>query len=134
MPVEALRPLAEFVRAAGLTPIALNPGEPTPDFLEDPGPVESFATSADILDKCVAVVSVDTALVHLAGCMGVPTFAMLAALPDWRWGLVGRGLVQWYDSVTLVRQPTIGDWASVVTDVQTQLTNLLAPSDSEPAR
>ncbi len=120
MPVEQLRPLAQWCRDRGYTPVAINPGEPAPD-LDDPGEITSFAETAALLDDCAAVVSVDTALVHLAGCLGVPTFAMLAALPDWRWGLHDQGHIRWYESVTLVRQPIIGDWASVVADVQDRL-------------
>lgn len=116
MPAELLEPIAAMCRDRGYTPIAVNPGEPVPAFLEDPGPIESFAETAAILDTCAAVVSVDTALVHLAGSLCVPTFAMLAALPDWRWGLSGHDN-RWYPSVTLCRQPVIGDWSSVVAEV-----------------
>lgn len=125
MPVEALRGLAQHVRSLGCLPIALNPGEPIPEFLESPMAIDDFEGTASVLDQCSAVVSVDTALVHLAGSMGVPTYACLSALPDWRWGLVGRGLRIWYDSVTLVRQPTIGDWKSVTDIVRDKLSEQL---------
>lgn len=117
MPPALLEPLAGECRKLGLVPVAINPGEATPSFLEDPGEIVSFAETAALLDECAAVVSVDTALVHLAGCMNVPTFAMLAALPDWRWGLTGQGHIPWYPSVTLCRQPVIGDWSTVVDEV-----------------
>jgi len=121
MPVDALRVVADAVRRVGLVPVACNPGEPTPDFLEAPArPLDTFSDTARVLDSCVAVVSVDTALVHLAGSMGVPTWACLAALPDWRWGLTGRANV-WYPSVQLMRQPIIGDWSSVASAVATEL-------------
>lgn len=106
------QPIAQAVRSLGFTPVAVNPGEPTPAFLEDIGPLADFDATALVLDRCAAVVSVDTSLVHLAGVLGVPTWAALAALPDWRWGLHGN-TTDWYPTVRLVRQPIVGDWAPV---------------------
>lgn len=132
MPVEQLRRVAELCRELGYAPVAVNPGEPVPDFLEDMGLIESFEATASILDTCVAVVSVDTALVHLAGSMGIPTFACLAALPDWRWGLVGRGHTTWYESVHLVRQPIVGQWAPVIDSVCEQLRAQIETIPTQP--
>ena len=125
LPVEHLKPLAEAVRAKGLSPIALNPGEPTPDFLDAPPAIASMADTARLLDETAAVVAVDTALVHLAGTMGVPTIALLAAYPDWRWGL-NDPAPHWYQSVRLARQATIGEWGPVVARASTLLDEILA--------
>lgn len=130
-PPEVWESLAGLVEARGYIAIALNIGEPTPDFLYGPEDfpevlpaVRDFADTARILERCAAVVSVDTALVHLAGVEGVPTFAALAALPDWRWGLTGPGPV-WYPTVSLVRQPVIGDWQAVAEAIGPQLLAVL---------
>jgi hypothetical protein len=67
-----------------------------------------------------AVVTVDTAIAHLAGALGVKTFLCLPYLPDWRWGLEGE-TTAWYPSVTLVRQEKPGDWAGVIDRVAAKL-------------
>lgn len=69
------------------------------------------------------VITVDTAVLHLAGALGVPTWGLLATPPDWRWGRVGE-TTPWYRSVTLFRQPVAGDWDSVFTAAQMRLASL----------
>jgi len=54
-----------------------------------------------------AVISVDNTTVHLAGALGVPTFALIQLNPDWRWGLQGSTTL-WYQSVHLLRNTTNG--------------------------
>jgi hypothetical protein len=126
LPADTLKPIADAVRALGLIPIALNPGEPTPAFLDAPPiALASMADTATVLDETAVVVSVDTALVHLAGTMGVPTIALLAAYPDWRWGL-NDPAPRWYESVRLARQATIGEWGPVVARTLTLLDEILA--------
>jgi tetratricopeptide (TPR) repeat protein len=125
-PPETFAPLAAQVRAAGFTPIALNHGEPVPDALDAPPiAITTLADTATVLDQCAAVVSIDSALVHLAGSMDVPTYACVATPPDWRWGLQGDP-PPWYARVTVVRQPTAGDWASVVAEIATLLPEVLS--------
>jgi len=84
-----------------------------------PTPMHSFAHTAQRIAKLSAVVTVDTAVAHLAGAMGIPTWVLLSADADPRWGL--EAATQWYPTVRLIRQRTIGDW----TDVQTALTDEL---------
>lgn len=60
-----------------------------------------------------AVVSVDNTTVHLAGALGVPTYALIQLNPNWRWGMSeGRSL--WYNSVQLFRNRQILNWQETI--------------------
>jgi len=81
----------------------------------------SFSDTAFALAAMDLVITVDTALAHLAGAMGVPTLLLLHAYPDWRWFL-GRDDSPWYPTLRLYRQPTPGDWETVIRRVVSDLT------------
>ena len=125
-PPEIFEAVAHACRAAGLTPIACNHGEPTPAFLDEPPTITSMADTASLLDQCVGVISIDSALVHLAGSMGVTTLACLSAYPDWRWGLQDPPL-PWYDCVQTARQHVIGDWSNVTEAARQFVASLSTP-------
>ena len=72
-----------------------------------------FKDTAAVLANCDLLISSDSAVVHLAGAMGVPTWLALRWIPEWRWGLDGERTA-WYDSVRLFRQPRDGHWDPVV--------------------
>lgn len=72
-----------------------------------------FEDTAKILESLALVVSVDTAVAHLAGAMGKQTFLMLPYQSDWRWGRNSTSTI-WYPTVELVRQEQRGDWENVV--------------------
>jgi hypothetical protein len=62
------------------------------------------------LASCMdAVVSVDSAVAHLAGALGLPLYVLLAVNADWRWTSL-RPDSAWYPTARLVRQTTLGDW------------------------
>ncbi len=86
----------------------------------------SFDESAAILENLHLIVSVDTAVVHLAGGLGRPVWTLLPFHPDWRW-LLARETSPWYPSMRLFRQTRIGDWRSVIARLAGQLAHLLAP-------
>ena len=75
--------------------------------------LDDFEDPAAIVSQLDGVISPCTAMAHLAGALGVPTWVMLAASADWRW-LRNRDDSPWYQSVRLVRQTDLGDWSSVV--------------------
>ena len=80
----------------------------------------SFADIAAIISQLELVVSVDTAIAHLAGALGSPVWIMLPYSPDWRW-LTRRRDTPWYPSARLYRQLSPGNWNSVITSIKSDL-------------
>lgn len=79
-----------------------------------PGTIRNFADSAALIHHLDVVVSVDTAVAHLSGALGRPTWIPLNWYgTDWRW-LLNRDDNPWYPSARLFRQPSIGDWKPVI--------------------
>jgi tetratricopeptide (TPR) repeat protein len=72
-----------------------------------------FADTAAVIASLDAVISVDTAVAHLAGAMGKPLFLLLPFAADFRW-LRERHDSPWYPTARLYRQPAFGDWDSAV--------------------
>ncbi len=75
--------------------------------------VADFRDTAALAQLVDAVVTIDTAVAHLAGAMAQPTTILLPFSADWRW-LVDRDDSPWYPTARLIRQPRAGDWASVL--------------------
>lgn len=82
--------------------------------------LENFADTAAVLDGLDLLITVDTAIAHLAGAMGRPVWTMLCHTPDWRWHL-DRCDSPWYPTMRLFRQPACGDWDSVVEQIRNEL-------------
>ena len=87
-----------------------------------PNSIRDWADTAALVHNLDLVIGVDTAISHLAGALGRPTWIMLNQYAqDWRW-LLGRDDSPWYPTVKLFRQPTRGDWHSVVKKISKYLT------------
>jgi len=83
--------------------------------------VSNFADTAALIHTLDVVLSVDTAVAHLAGALGRPVWVMLNQFgQDWRW-LLNRDSSPWYSTARLFRQPTMGDWASVTEKIHKYL-------------
>jgi hypothetical protein len=81
------------------------------------GPLlDDFADTAAALARLDLVISVDTAVAHLAGALGLPVWLLLPFAPDWRW-MLERADSPWYPTMGVFRQPRPGDWPGVFEQV-----------------
>lgn len=80
--------------------------------------VDEFSDTAAIIDELDLIVTVDTAVAHLAGALGKEVWVLLRSEVDWQWALMCHES-PWYPGVMrLIRQETPGDWRGVVDRVQ----------------
>lgn len=87
---------------------------------EDTG-CKDFKETAEIISGLDLVISVDTAVAHLAGAMGVECWTLLPTPnTDWRW-IEGRDDTPWYPSMRLFRQAPTGDWSSTIEHIESAL-------------
>jgi len=108
---DAAGQLKELARRAAITDLA--------------GSIDNFADTAAIVANLDLVISIDTAVAHLAGAMGKPVWTLLQHAPDWRWYPRAETSL-WYPSMRLFRQPVAGDWPSVIARVAGELHALAA--------
>jgi FkbM family methyltransferase len=91
------------------------------DRLQDLSPqLSDFADTAAAIAQLDLIISVDTAVAHLAGALGKPIWTLLAWIPDWRWQRQ-RDDSPWYPTMRLFRQDQAGNWDSVFQHVADQL-------------
>ncbi len=101
-----------------------------PRLLDLTAELDDFHATAALIASLDLVISIDTAVAHLAGSMGKPVWLLLPFVPDWRW-LLERDDSPWYPSMRLFRQPSRGAWTQVIDTVLTELTFLgNAPAES----
>jgi ADP-heptose:LPS heptosyltransferase len=96
--------------------------------------MNDFADAAAIVSQLDLLISVDTAMAHLAGALARPCWLLLPAhMTDWRWGKA-RADSPWYPGVMrLFRQKERGDWAPVVAALLTALQVLAATQPNHEA-
>jgi Flp pilus assembly protein TadD len=83
---------------------------------------DAFIDTAAIVANLDLVITVDTAIAHLAAALGVPTWLLLHAGPDWRWLKAGER-TPWYPTMRFFRQSKLGDWPPVVRAVAEALSS-----------
>lgn len=84
------------------------------------GECSDFADTAALIANLDLVISVDTAIVHLAGALGKPVWVLNRYDSCWRW-LKDRDDSPWYPTLRLFRQVRAGDWTSVIARVRADL-------------
>lgn len=123
MALEDLTPLAEI---PGITWVSLQTGPQALEVLNPPPgmvigswteKLDDFYDTATLIQHLDLVITVDTAMVHLAAAMGKPTWLLSNYWNCWRWMGKTPDTSSWYPSLRQFRQPKWGDWGSVVRDV-----------------
>uniref|UniRef100_A0ACD5GT06 Glycosyltransferase family 9 protein n=1 Tax=Desertifilum tharense IPPAS B-1220 TaxID=1781255 RepID=A0ACD5GT06_9CYAN len=85
-----------------------------------------FAQTAEIIAQLDLIITVDTAVAHLAGAMGKAVWLLLPYNPDWRW-MRERTDSPWYPTMRLFRQTQPGNWETVFQQVRNCLLTQLQP-------
>jgi len=82
--------------------------------------ISDFAETAGLIENIDLIITVDTAVAHLAGAMGKETWLLVPIDPDWRWQTKGQESI-WYPTIRIFRQIDIGDWQEVLARVKVSL-------------
>ena len=88
--------------------------------------LSDFADTAAVLGHLDLVISVDTAVAHLAGALGRPIWLLVPFVPEWRW-MLAREDSPWYPTMRLFRQAAPGDWDTLMARVAAALGSLAEP-------
>ena len=99
------------------------------DFATGP---DSFMDTAAVIENLDLVVSIDSAVSHLAGALGKPLFVALKRSPEWRW-MEGREDSPWYPSARLFLQTREGEWADVLERIAAAAAERFADEPVAPA-
>lgn len=84
----------------------------------------SWRKTASLVAHLDVIVTVDTAIAHLAGALGIPVLMMITNACDWRWNRDSEKTV-WYDSMRVYRQEKQDDWRPVIERVKLKLQEML---------
>ena len=126
LPLHVLGPLAKIT---GIRFFSLQKGEaakqalapqPGMELIDRTAEINDFADTAALIANLNLVIAADTAVAHLAGAMGKPTWLLLPYAPDWRW-LMNRDDTPWYPTMRLFRQKNLEDWPEVIERVRQAL-------------
>jgi tetratricopeptide (TPR) repeat protein len=137
IPLLLLKPLKDI---EAVVFYSLQKGEPAESELEllkdnwsGPGLINftsdlnDFSDTAALIENLDLVISVDTSTAHLAAAMGKEVWLLNRFDTCWRWFDDGRSDSPWYPTVRLFRQPSPGDWDSVIQEVKSELKKLIKP-------
>lgn len=81
---------------------------------------DNFSDTAGAIESLDLIISIDTAVAHLAGAMGKPVWLMLMYSADWRWFLKRKDS-PWYPTMRIFRQKVPGQWGPVVNEISKKL-------------
>ena len=123
----AARAIRALAQLPGVRLISLQKGvgreqlEKLPDLAVDLGPeLNEVADTAAVIRCLDLIITVDTAIAHLAGALAAPVWVALPMVPDWRW-LLEREDSPWYPTMRLFRNTHIGPWDEVFGRIKSAL-------------
>ena len=138
LPLERLRPIAEAGDAAF---VSLQKPMPTRDLAamqQFPGMTDlsadltDFGETAAMMENLDMIVTVDTAMGHLAGALARPVWIMIPKAADWRW-MLDRSDSPWYPTARLFRQTRPGAWDELLAEIAAALAQELRGAPVEAA-
>jgi len=138
VPVEAFGP---FAGVEGVTLYSLQAGLPADQaarrppgfpFVDCSEELVDFSETAGLIANLDLVISVDTAVAHLAGALGKPVWTLLRRSTDWRWGATGDA-TPWYPTMRLFRQAKEGVWSDVIAQAAGALGGFVSATLRVPA-
>jgi len=106
-------------------PIDLTEGASDMSIVDMSSFLNDFQDTAAIIEELDLVITVDTAILHLASALGKDTFGLVSYLSDTRWGLEGEDTIWHTNHLKLFRQPKRDDWDSVFEKAKRRVTRLL---------
>jgi Tfp pilus assembly protein PilF len=125
----ALALWAPLGEVGGATFFSMQKGPPAAQWASPPGGMRlvhltaglsHFADAAAMISQLDLVITVDTAVAHIAGAMGKPVWNLIAFSPDFRW-MLDRQDTPWYPTMRLFRQPSPGNWGAVMESAAREL-------------
>jgi hypothetical protein len=127
-----LAELAPLGQVPGIDLFSLQRGPQAAELLNPPpglhmaelAPEATSFADAPAVANLDLVITVDTAMAHLAGALARPVWTLLPFAPDWRW-LLDRDDSPWYPTMRLFRQPRPGDWGAVIAQVVERLSGVV---------
>jgi tetratricopeptide (TPR) repeat protein len=131
LPFEQIKPILQVADVTFFSFQAVVPARDEDCFRTCPQVVDlakhlhDFYDTAALAAQMDLIISVDTAVAHLAGAMGKPVWLLLPFAPDWRW-LLERADTPWYQTTRLFRQRQSGDWRTTVLQVADELSQFMA--------
>jgi tetratricopeptide (TPR) repeat protein len=132
---------APLAAVPGVTFVSLQKGPPAdqtraaPDgmtLIDWTGELHDFADTAALVEALDLVITVDTAVAHVAGALGKPVWVLSRFDNCWRW-LEHRADSPWYPTARIFRQPEMGQWAPVIEAVAEALGALVASGGTSTA-
>jgi hypothetical protein len=94
--------------------------------------LNNFADTAAFVSKLDFVISVDTAIIHLAGALGKPTVMLSQAAPCWRWWDIENGTAKpWYETVEIALQTNPPSWKEPIEVAKQKLVDWLMSRKQE---
>lgn len=123
---ERLRPLLENRNVTWVSLQKWAPEDERPaipdgvDWLDWTDELNDFADSAALAANLDLVITIDSAVVHLAGALNRPVWMLNRFDGEWRW-LHRRADSPWYPSLRIFNQSSFGDWDGVLADVSQAL-------------